>query len=310
MAWLPLAPEWNRWCSVSWPTGSEIEHAADPLSSCSPKEPTRGKCSGNAPGRSAVPPSGRRSVDWLNLLWHRKSLLLLGAVVGGVIGALVYFQKAPVYQSRSQVMVIKKSPGPVSGQGADPRMSFYEDYLSTHLVLIKSPIIVQKAVEKHRLGELPSFQGKGDPSGAILAGLTTIRDTSSQANNILNLSYSGAASEDCAVVLNAIINSYKDFLDEAYKNVSDDTLGQITRTTESFQKNLEVKEKLYAEFRKNSPLIYTKGTEGVNTQDDLLTQIHLKRLALIMRRAELQGASKPSRRPRRRAAAGRSCWPR
>lgn len=232
----------------------------------------------------------RRSFDWLPMLWRRKPLLILGIAVGLVIGTFTYFQKTPIYQSRSQVMVIKKSSGPFTGQGADPRLSFYEDYLSTHLVLIKSPIIVQKAVEKYHLRELKSFQATGDPTGVILSSLTPVRDTTTpNSNNILNLSYSGTDPEDTAVVLKAVIESYKDFLDEAYKNVSDETLAQITRATEAFQKNLDVKEKEYAEFRKKSPLIYWKGTEGASAQDDLLSQIHTKRLALIMRKAEIQG---------------------
>jgi polysaccharide biosynthesis transport protein len=239
---------------------------------------------------AADPSQWQRSIDWFGMAWRRKSLLALGVVVGLVMGGIVYFQRTPIYQSKSQVMVIKKAGSPMPAAGADPRMTFYEDYVATHLVVVKSPLIVQRAVQKFNLAGLPSFQGQGDPTGTILLNIVTTRDTTaSTANNIINLSYRGTVPQDTARVLQAVITSYKEFLDETYKNVSDDTLKQISRAAADLQKTLDEKEKAYSKFRQKSPLVYWRGNEGGSMQEDWLVQIQSKRLGLTMRRAELQG---------------------
>src|SRR5262245_42522159 len=121
--------------------------------------------------------AARSSHNLLEVLWRRKSLVLLGVVVGLVGGALFYAQRAPVYQAGAQVLVVKKTSDALPIAGGDPRLTFVEDYLSTHLVLIRSPLILERAVKKRELASLRSFAGAGDPAGAILAGLTAGRDS-------------------------------------------------------------------------------------------------------------------------------------
>src|SRR5262245_26968681 len=125
-------------------------------------------------GQQSVASSSRNP---LQVVWRRRWLVLLGAVVGLVLGALVYAQRSPVYQSSAQVLVVKKrSEAMQVGGGTQQAVQYYEDYASTHLVLIRSPLVVQRAVKKRNLGALKSFEGQGDPTGAILAGLGASRD--------------------------------------------------------------------------------------------------------------------------------------
>src|SRR5262249_51948473 len=118
-------------------------------------------------------------------------LVVLVALLGLLGGFGFYAQRQPVYQSSAQVLVVKKSPDPLPITGGDPRLSFVEDYLSTHLVLIKSPLIIEQAVQKRNLGSLKSFAGGGDPTGAIIASLSASRETKDTygPTNIINLSF-------------------------------------------------------------------------------------------------------------------------
>src|SRR5215813_5777393 len=72
--------------------------------------------------------------------------------------------------ARNQVLVLKKRSDALPVTNGDPRLSFYEDYVSTHLVLIRSPLVVERAVKKRNLGSLKSFEKAGDPAGAIMGG--------------------------------------------------------------------------------------------------------------------------------------------
>jgi capsular exopolysaccharide synthesis family protein len=226
----------------------------------------------------------------LQAIWQRKSLVLLGLVVGLVLAGFYCANATPVYQSTAQVLVVKKRSDAVQIAGGDPRMSFYDDYVSTHLVLIRSPLVVGRAVKKRELRKLRSFAGQGDPTGIIIGSLTAGRDSkkdsSAMPNNIINLSYQGPIAGECKVILNAVIDSYKDFLDETYRNVSDNTLELITKARDLLQKDLLEKERKYRAFRHSSPPLW-KGKDGANIHQTRIAEFEGKRSALLIREGEL-----------------------
>jgi capsular exopolysaccharide synthesis family protein len=226
----------------------------------------------------------------LQIVWRRKSLVLLGLVVGLIGGVIFQSQRAPVYQTGAQVLVVKKRADVLPIPGSDSQSSYYDDYISTHLVLIRSPLIVGRAVKKHDLAALPSFAGQGDPVPAIIASLKATREGKEwSSNGIVNLSYSGPVAEDCPVVLGAVIDSYKDFLDETYRNVSDNTLELITKARDLLDKDLKDKRKKYREFRENSPLVAeATPKDGVTPAQARLGELEAKRLTLLVQAAEIE----------------------
>lgn len=157
------------------------------------------------------------------VLWRHKYLILLGGIVGLVLGGIYYVRSAPVYQTTTQIMVIRKSNGNVMGQG-NSQMVVVQDYLPSHITALKSPLIVKEAVRRHDLKELSSFSGVGDPTGIILNSLVVLRDESGggdkNSSNVVNLTYRGPIAEDCPAVLNAIVESYVFFLDQTFRDLS------------------------------------------------------------------------------------------
>jgi capsular exopolysaccharide synthesis family protein len=230
----------------------------------------------------------------LLVVWQRKVLVILGVVTGLALAILYYAQATPIYQSNAQVLVVKKisnAAGPVSG--GDPRMTVMEDYLGTHLVLLKSPLIAERAVEKlkklDRFNKLPSLAAATDPVGAIVGSLGVNREkdvSSGGPNNIINMSYRSTVPEDCGIILAAIIESYKDFLDEKYLGFSVETVNLITHARDVLLKDLSEKNKSYKEFRENSPLIW-KGKEGLTVQQARVSEIEARRSTLLIKQAEL-----------------------
>jgi capsular exopolysaccharide synthesis family protein len=226
----------------------------------------------------------------LLIAWQRKPLVLLGVLLGGLVAVIFAVQKAPVYQSSTQVLVVKKyADAALPIPGGSPSAGFYEDYVSTHLAIIKSQVVVDGAVKKHELGSLPSFAGHGSPTGAIIGSLSAARDTKeSGANNIINLSYKGPVSDDCRTVVEAVVDAYKDFLDETYHNVSDDTLKLIEKARQLLQEDLVKKEKEYKEFREKAPVALAQAKEGLPTSQIKLGDLDSRRMNLLIRQAEIE----------------------
>jgi capsular exopolysaccharide synthesis family protein len=241
------------------------------------------------PPDTLEPPAVQPSRNILQIAWERKALVLLGLVVGAGLGVLVYTQRTPVYRSSAQVLVVKKQANAVPITGGDPRWPYVDDYVSAHLILIRSPLIVNRAVEKHQLGALKSFAG-GDPAGAIAASLTVTRENKESylsSANVINLAYQGPVADDSRVVLDAVIDSYKDFLDETYRNVSDNTVDLITKARDLLQTNLKEEEDKYRAFREKSPFL-GKGKDGTTLSQTRLAEIETRQSALLVRKAELQ----------------------
>jgi capsular exopolysaccharide synthesis family protein len=201
----------------------------------------------------------------LLVLWQHKALVLLGAVVGVTLGLLNYSQRPPVYRATAQVLVVKKQAGQALTDRIDVRDRLMDDYVSTHLIVIRSPTIISKAVAKRNLGSLKSLQG-GNPAGIIQNGLVASREANKESgaggggggggtNNIINLSYSGSDPADTETILNAVIESYKDFLDETYQNTSEATVTLIRSAADTLTTNLTKKEEEYRAFRRTSPLL-------------------------------------------------------
>jgi capsular exopolysaccharide synthesis family protein len=234
--------------------------------------------------------SGPAAPGLLRIAFRRKSLVALGLVGGLVVGALYYVQRTPVYQSAAEVLVIKKRQDALPVTGMDPRLSAFEDYLATHVALMRSPVIVERAIQKEGLAGLQSLAEEGNATRTVIKWLTVTRDreTGGTSNNIVKLSFRCSQPEECSKVLNAVINSYKDFLDEKYKNTSDETVKLITQARDVLQNKLGEKKAAYLEFRKNSPPIL-RNKEGFNLNFSRVTDVEAKRSALLLRRAEIEG---------------------
>jgi succinoglycan biosynthesis transport protein ExoP len=223
--------------------------------------------------------SGGRNV--FQVIWQRRALVLLGLVLGTTIGVLTYAQRPPVYRTNAQVLVVKKQGGNVlQGPSGDPRMAMMDDYVATHMIVIRSPYVIAKAVEKKNLGSLKSLQGR-DPVGTIQAGLVAAREANKDGatgsgNNILNLSYTGSDPGDVQVILRSVIASYQEFLDQTYQDTSAETVELIQSAVTSINTTLKQKSDEYRIFRKESPPLM-KTDHGIPFYETKILEYEKKR---------------------------------
>ena len=80
---------------------------------------------------------------------------MIGVVVTVVMGALYYARTTPRYQSNAEILVVKRRPEVVTGD--QYHASRFDDYVSTHTVVIKSPLIIARAIEASNLRSLKTF---------------------------------------------------------------------------------------------------------------------------------------------------------
>src|SRR5262245_13587315 len=161
--------------------------------------------------------------DMWGLLRRRRGRIALGVFVGAALAVAACAVFGPWYESNARLLVDRKrlETAPLSGpqQGQPP-----EDYLSTHILIITSPKVVGRAIEKGNLAGLATLRGKAEPTQEILDSLLVTRDPPKPgvvpSNEILNLNFRGGSRDDCGKILDAIIASYQEFLEETYRSRS------------------------------------------------------------------------------------------
>lgn len=235
----------------------------------------------------------RSTIDLLQLMWRRRSCLVSMTLGSMVLGLTYWLLAERTYESSADVLVVRKNPETVMRDAN--RDSGFEDYLATHLALVVSPMIVERAIKESDLASLPSFvEDAQDPdvelADLIIEGLEVEggpRDLGDNADNIMTLSFRGPVAEDCPRVVQAILDSYEAFHHEIFHGMSDQTVELISQARELLNQDLHKQQDEYSQFRQHSPLI-SRGTDEVNPLQDRLTAIETQRSELLLRRAEVE----------------------
>jgi uncharacterized protein involved in exopolysaccharide biosynthesis len=255
--------------------------------------------------------------EFWQMLRRRKGRILLLTGVALAVATLYCVLSGPWYDSSAQLLVIKKrlDTAPITGP---EQVRVQEDYLATHMLLITSRQVIGNAIEKGDLQSLEQFRDNGGvrqrisdwvgPSifgpesegrreeklaTEIINSLVVSRDAQrpgiSPSNEILNLSLRGKVAADCPKILNAIIDSYQDFLKETYRNTNTETLELIAQARGMAQEDLAVKETAYQKFLADTPPLWKTQDRSTAHQDRLL-KIDAKLSALRMRHAEIEAS--------------------
>jgi succinoglycan biosynthesis transport protein ExoP len=232
------------------------------------------------------------TIDLLALFWRRRAYLIVCMLLGIFLGALYCGMAMPVYESVADVLVVQKRPQAVTGD--HQYESGFEDYLATHLAVVVSPLIVERAIEASDLGSLACFADLEDPEedlvDTIIGNLEVesgSRDLGENADSIMTLAYRCSVPEDCPIVVQALLDSYEAFHDEVYRGMSDNTVSLIRQARDLLTKDLAQQEESYSTFRQTSPLV-ARGTDEVNPLQDRLTAIEVQRSDLLLRKAEIE----------------------
>jgi capsular exopolysaccharide synthesis family protein len=223
------------------------------------------------------------------LLWRHKWIVALGVTVGLVVGAIYYARATPMYQSTAFVLVVKKTPDVLPMRGYELQSAYENDYLSTHQTVIRSPVVVADAVNRAKLGELQCFAGRADVVYEIISALKVSREMNAGSpTSVLSIAFRGTRSDDCATVVNALAESYQQFLRTRYRNVTDETAKLITEANDLLEKRINAKQEEYHRFMADRPALW-RGKEGTTASQERLMALEAKRSALLLQDVDIRG---------------------
>ncbi len=227
----------------------------------------------------------------LALVLRRKWWVMLGATVGAVLALMQYSRTPPVYEARAQILIQET----VKLKSFDPTSLTNEDTRSTainHAHVMATPKIVELAVAESQLHQLRSLAASGDPVDAIRDGLRVAPLSNDLYSGIYTISYRGSSPDDCQDVIDAMVDTYREFLEQSRRS----SLVDVQNAIAAVQKHAETTLKNAREEYKNKtseidPLPQEDG-EFVNTYSKYLTVIRARRDELMSEKTELEARLK------------------
>lgn len=215
--------------------------------------------------------------------------------------AVVYFVLArPKYESKSELLVIRKDPK-LAASGVDAsresESAVSEDMLATHMQIVHSQKIVNEALAKGQLFELPSIteQLREDKTAAdyVVENLYVTRGGDGQARDahVLKIAFRHTSAADAKSILEAIVQRYQEFLGEKFADVNKEAAQLIVQSQGELKTQLEKAEEEFRKFRETAPLLW-EGEQSTNVHkveyeqiQNSIAELHLQ---LSDSRARLQ----------------------
>lgn len=119
---------------------------------------------------------------------------------------------APKPVAVAHVLITRLAPR--EHQDGDVDIMFYEDYLSTQAVLIRSPAITTRAASSKRLQNLSAASGL---DGTAIRHAIKVERGTIGIKDSLTITASGVTPEVGVAILDAVIDSYQEFFQQNYK---------------------------------------------------------------------------------------------
>lgn len=121
--------------------------------------------------------------NYLGIIRRGWRVIVLSVLVAATAGVLHPLQLKPVYRATARLLVIQHGSRPVQVAGGDPFAGFQDprESLSTQLLIIRSPVVVEDAVASRGLSGLSV--------GGVIGGLSS---------RAIDLTYTGSTSDEAS----------------------------------------------------------------------------------------------------------------
>lgn len=227
---------------------------------------------------------------------RRLGWLVGGVLLGVTLALVVRFLLPATNEVHARILVIKKDASlPAEGfeGGRNFEGQIVEDLLSTHMEILTSPKVIGRALTTHQLDTLPSVTAKLQPDETpvdyVIENLEVSRGGEGQAKlaHVLNVSFVHPDAADAARILNAIVESYQQFLDETFKDVGSEAATLISQSTKELGDELEKKQEALRNHREQAPMVWS-GEETVNVHQALINDYELDLATLARRQVRVE----------------------
>jgi len=198
---------------------------------------------------------------------RRQFWLITACASVGVALAISYWMRAETwYESTAKILVNQGSQG-LSVSTAQSRTSkdeavVDEDVLANHMEIIRSRSIIEAALQKNNLTNLPSITSRLDEGTDAVEYVTEHLDMkrggegSAKTARSLNIAFKHTDPADAQTVLQAILVEYESFLGNQLRHVMSKADTLIREAQSKIENDLKIAQEQYVKARKEAPVLF------------------------------------------------------
>lgn len=224
----------------------------------------------------------------------RQRWVILGSMSLGLALASLYWSKARVwYESSAKVLVSQRDPSLASGASQGENM-VDEDVLANHMEVVRSRRIVEGALKRHNLSELPSILEhiagtESDAADYVIDHLKLSRGGEGTAKDARSLAirFEHTEAEDARLILEGIVVEYQLFLNEQLSKAMTEANSLVEEARDSLEKELSEVQQEFINARQNAPVLY-QGENSGNMYVEGYRKLHEELLELDIRESAIR----------------------
>lgn len=230
---------------------------------------------------------------------RRQRWVILGAMSLGLALGSLYWSKARVwFESSAKILVSQRDPNLASSAnpGAQSDNMVEQDVLANHMEVVRSRRIVEGALKRHSISELPSITSQlegteKDSADYIIDHLKLSRGGKGTAKDArsLSISFEHTDADDARLVLEAIVVEYQLFLGEQLSRAMSEANTLVKDARDNLESELEKVQQEYITARQNAPVLF-QGEDSSNVYLEQYRRLHEELLTL-----DIQESSSASR---------------
>jgi capsular exopolysaccharide synthesis family protein len=200
----------------------------------------------------------------LALMRRRKGLLVTGMALVYILGAVYYSSRDFVYEARAAILV-----HPL-GDALSGRNDERQNFMPTHIRLVTSTAVLDRAIEKMKLLDQQKEEIHDWPGVDLL--VDGLKVTSQKDTEILEIAYRTKHKSAAVPIVEAVVGSYLDFVNETHRSTSRDILQILTQQKDELDKQLREKEEA---------LLALQEKQGVLTSSDEKSNVAMSRVLAV-----------------------------
>ncbi len=233
-------------------------------------------------------------------LIERWWIVALCAIVGTACGVGVIVTSEKQFSAEGKLLVYQKLPTFMDDatRVLDPKA--YDSLFATHVQLIGSPLIVDKAVKDFSLGDLEELDeihavhraiGDKPLSDLIRENLKVRRAGSGDSAGafVISVEFNHKSAKECPEVVSAILETYRTYVNNSMLDDQNKAVDLLSTVKSQIQDEVKQKSQEYRDFLSQAPGVWDR---------DTLTNSHQKRVEIFeteLTRLEIQQKAVSSR---------------
>ena len=223
------------------------------------------------------------NLDLWGLIGRHYPTVLTSMILCCALGAIYFAMTAPVYESRAEIHIEEKVSPVFTEESMQDRPSL-QSGIETHLLLLKSPLIFEKADAADAIKGLREFQDVETHALRTYWENHLALKIPDFSANVLSVAYQGKDPEESQRIVQSVIDAYQGHLNQKSAGLGKEVSKLVNRAKDELLDQLSSMEADYATFRKNAPVMWKDG-EAVNLHNERQIDLEARRKELIIEKS-------------------------